>query len=187
MVSKPGSHPRLPAFKSFGRTSLKYEGFQVSWQPIYGYQGVGGRIHSPHGLGREKRGFHSQGLEYPEPSLPLSGLLTHSQHRAFGRGDDVSLDKSSLMGVGALPGCQSAAPGVLGDSGGILSSSRLSSAPTDACGPSSLGVYPWESRASPCPRTSTCTHRTTTRHPFPAPLRLGDAGRLSRGSSWGSR
>ena len=52
-VSKPGSHPRPPAFKSFGRTSLKYEGFQVSWQPIYGYLGVGGRIHSSHGLGRE--------------------------------------------------------------------------------------------------------------------------------------
>ena len=43
-VSKPGSHPRPPAFKSFGRTSLKYEGFQVSWQPIYGYLGVGMKI-----------------------------------------------------------------------------------------------------------------------------------------------
>ena len=73
-VSKPGSHPRPPAFKSFGRTSLKYEGFQVSWQPIYGYLGVGGRIHSSRGLGREETEFHRQGLEHPEPSLSMPVL-----------------------------------------------------------------------------------------------------------------
>lgn len=57
-----------------------------------------------------------------------------------------------------------------GDSGGILSSEHRSSAPTDARGPSSLGVYPWESRASPSLRTSVCAHHTTTRRPFPAPI-----------------
>lgn len=76
-VSKPGSHPRPPAFKSFGRTALKYEGFQVSWQLIYGYLGVPGCWGQNPQLPRSGEGgdrIPQAGPQVPRASLSLPVL-----------------------------------------------------------------------------------------------------------------
>ena len=83
--------------------------------------------------------------------LPFQGSSLNPSTELSRGGDDVIRGKSSLVGEGAPLGCQSSAPGMLGDSGGVLPSEHLSPAPTEASGPLSLGVHLWESRAYPFP------------------------------------
>lgn len=77
-VSKPGSQiPRPPAFKSFGRTSLKYEGFQVSWQLIlwvFGCSWVLGAESTAPGSGEGRRQGPQAGPQVPRASISMPVL-----------------------------------------------------------------------------------------------------------------